>query len=103
MLRPPRPWRARWRRASRTPHHAWRATRARGTDAFIARRLGAAGDAGRVIGGKGAPHFGTLLTDDSLASGAGAWIGPTTFSDWLGAEGAAARTGARSWTNAARA
>lgn len=54
-----------------------------GMDVIIARRLAAAGDTRRVIGAPATPYFGTLLTDDSLTPGEGAWIGPTTFADWL--------------------
>jgi uncharacterized protein YbjT (DUF2867 family) len=62
-----------------------------GMDVLIARRLAAQGDTRRVIGDPSTKYFGTLLTDDSLTPREGAWIGPTTFADWLGAEAAAGR------------
>lgn len=52
-------------------------------DALVWDELSARDDPRTVVADERARHFGAVLSERSLLPGAGAWLGPTRFADWL--------------------
>jgi uncharacterized protein YbjT (DUF2867 family) len=60
-----------------------------GIDELVRRWFAATGDRRRVVPDATAGYFGAILDDAALTPtpGAGAWLAPTTYDEWLGARG----------------